>query len=156
MKQRRWYDTVDESGIGASLDGADGEHTPYRRKKAVGQESRAGRFRSGGVPARMSKIHTVRDPEKINQWIDGIARNTAREWNRKLRKNHDQSSSREEDTDPIDPDTPFTLLLRKEETEMVQAALKMLDTKDSETDRKLIIAVDFNEENMRTPRSDWG
>ena len=74
----------------------------------------------------------LRDPAKLKQWIAGVARNTALEWNRKKR----EIPIADVDAIPADEQSPHDDLERAERNERVRQALGMLKP----VDRELLLA----------------
>lgn len=86
----------------------------------------------------LENIHKVRDAAKAPAYIDTTARNLAKNWIRNRR----ETIRAEDIPEKVDPDTPLTILLRKERRELFYAALEMLDP----IDRELILSVHIQEE----------
>ena len=74
----------------------------------------------------------LRDPAKLKQWIAGVARNTALEWNRQKR----ELPIADVDAIPADERSPHDDLERTERNERVHQALGMLKP----VDRELLLA----------------
>ncbi len=85
--------------------------------------------------------HRLRDETKFDRWIAGIARNTAREWNRRAFYRNEREEPMDELPDIPDERTPHDALEEKEEREQLHRAMGRLN----EDDREMLRARYFDE-----------
>ncbi|MDE0022621.1 MAG: sigma-70 family RNA polymerase sigma factor [Candidatus Poribacteria bacterium] len=76
--------------------------------------------------------HRLRDAAKFDRWIAGIARNTAREWNRRAFYRNEREEPMDEIPETPDFRTPHDALEEEEERKQLHRAMGRLNNDDRE------------------------
>ena len=96
--------------------------------------------------------HRLRDAAKFDRWIAGIARNTAREWNRRAFYRNEREEPMDEVPETPDFRTPHDALEEKEEREQLHRAMGRLN----EDDREMLRARYFDEASYEQLQQKYG
>ena len=96
--------------------------------------------------------HRLRDAAKFDRWIAGIARNTAREWNRRAFYRNEREEPIDEVPEPPDFRTPHDILEEKEKREQLHSAMGLLN----EDDREMLRARYFDDASYEQLQQKYG
>ena len=96
--------------------------------------------------------HRLRDAAKFDRWIAGIARNTAREWNRRAFYRNEREEPMDEVPETPDFRTPHDALEEKEEREQLHRAMGRLN----DDDREMLRARYFDEASYEQLQQKYG
>ena len=112
-------------------------------------------FESEVVARIYSNIDALRDPNRIHEWVRGVARMTAREWNRRAAIRRQTEASEDEigpENEPWVPAAQEESLIRRENYREICAAFSLI----SPTDQELFYRHYYMEESFKAAAKHLG